>query len=320
MISLQDIRDAAQRIAPYINHTPLLRTPALDPLVGAVVYLKPENLQVIGAFKIRGASNALLSLTEDEKAKGVIACSSGNHGQAVAYMSHKLGIDAKIVMPENYNPVKKAGVESWGGTVILHGIKSSERAEKALEIAEKEGRTFIHPYMNDNVKAGQGTIGLEILEDCPDIDTVCVPVGGGGLIGGISVAIKNIRPKTRIVGVEPTGAMRYAISRELGRPIKLPNTDTIADGTRGNIAVQCNFEIIERYVEELIDATNDEVCAGLRAIVSKAKLVAEPSSVMGLGAAISGKLNCRPDEKVCFVLSAGNNNVEFLAKVLLGEA
>lgn len=316
MITYQDVLAAQQRIAPYIAHTPLLRVPALDAVLGCQVYLKPENLQITGSFKIRGAANAMLCLTDAQKQNGVVCCSSGNHAQGVACAAKLLGIDAVIVMPENVNPVKLAGTKSYGARVLLAGTRSSERDAKADELVRQEGRTLIHPYANDYVRAGQGTAAVEILQDEPDIDTIVAPVGGGGLLSGIATAAKAMRPGIRIVGTEPGGAPRYSASREAKKPVWLEQVDTIADGTRTDHADPDNFEMIEKLVDTLVTVTDEEIRAAMKLTALSARVVAEPSSSMPVAAALSKKLAVRPDEKVCFVISGGNIDPMLLKEVL----
>lgn len=316
MITYQDIVEAQKKIASYIIHTPLLRVPAMDTALGCEVYLKPENLQITGSFKIRGATNAMLRLSDAQKKKGVVCCSSGNHAQGVACAAKLLGLDAVIVMPENVNPVKLAGTKSYGATVSLVGTRSSERDEKAAELVREEGRTLIHPYSNDDVRAGQGTIALEILADAPDIDTIVVPVGGGGMLSGIAVAAKAIKPGIRIIGTEPAGAPRYGKSRRAQKPVWLDHVDTIADGTRTDHADPDNFETIERLVDTLVAVDDGDIRAAMKLTLSGAKVVAEPSSSMPVAAALSKKLPVRSDEKVCFVVSGGNADPMLLKEIL----
>lgn len=316
MITFDDVKKAEERIKGYVLRTPLLRVPALDELLGCEVYLKPENLQHTGSFKLRGATNCILSLSEEEKKRGIVACSSGNHAQGVACAAKRCGIDAVIIMPTNCNPVKLEGVKAFGSRVLLVGTLGSEREEKAKELMETEGRTQVHPYANDYIRAGQGTIGLEILEDQPDMDVVVVPIGGGGLITGVSTALKGIRPDIRVIGMEPEGAPRYSRSRKAGEPVTLKEVDTIADGTRTDHAEPENFKVIERLVDTLVTADDESIKKAMKTLVSKAKIVAEPSSVMGIGAALKGSLPVKRGEKVCFVLSGGNNDLKQLAEIL----
>lgn len=232
MIEYRDVQAAQARIASHIIRTPLLRVPALDEALGCQVYLKHEGFQAIGAFKIRGALNKALSLSEEELGRGLVCASSGNHAQGVAYAAHKLGAQAVIVMPTNANPVKLAGVQRWGGQVELVGTLSSQREERAAQLVREQGMVEIHPYADPFVAAGQGTLALEVLEDLPDASLIAAPIGGGGLISGIATAVKGAAPQVRTVGVEPAGAPRYTRSRAEGRPVQLESVQTIADGTR----------------------------------------------------------------------------------------
>jgi threonine dehydratase len=317
LIVYQDVIDARKRISPYIIHTPLLRAERLDAKLGCRAYIKPENLQVTGSFKIRGAANCILALSEDEKRRGIIATSSGNHAQGVACAAKLLGIDAVIIMPENCNSVKLANTKAYGAKVILAGTKSSERDEKAAELVETDGRTFIHPYANDFVKAGQGTIAAEILEDEPQMDVIVSPIGGGGLISGIATAAKEIRPSIRIIGSEPEGAKRYAVSRSAGKPMWLDNVwPTIADGTRTDHADPENFKIIEQLVDDLVSVSDSSIREAMWTMLSEAKIVAEPSSSMGVAAALDRSLNVRPGDRVCFVISGGNNDLSLIADII----
>ena len=316
MITFDNVKEAQERIEGYVLRTPLLRVPALDEILGCEVYLKPENLQHTGSFKLRGATNCILSLSQEEKTRGIVACSSGNHAQGVAGAAKRCGIDAVIIMPTNCNPVKLEGVKAFGVKVLLVGTLGSEREAKAKELMETEGRTQVHPYANDFIRAGQGTIGLEIMEDEPEMDAVVVPIGGGGLITGVATAVKGIRPDIRVIGMEPEGAPRYTLSREAGKPVTLSSVDTIADGTRTDHADPENFKAVERLVDTLVTVDDQAIKKAMKLMVSKAKIVAEPSSVMGIGAALSGKLPVKKGEKVCFVLSGGNNDLKQLAEIL----
>jgi threonine dehydratase len=316
MLTFEDIIEAHKRIKGYILRTPLLRVPALDKKLGCKVYLKPENLQFTGSFKLRGATNRLLVLSDEQKKNGVVCASSGNHAQGVACAAQRLGIDAVIVMPTNCNPVKLNGAKQFGATVILEGVLSSEREAKADEFSEKELKTLIHPYDDIYVRAGQGTIGIEILEDEPELDFVVVPIGGGGLISGVSTAVKTINPQIKVIGVEPEGARRYGVSREAGKPIWLKSVNTIADGTRTDHANDMSFLIIENFVDELVSVDDESIILAMKESVSTAKLISEPSSVMVIAAAMNGKLSVKPDDKVCFVISGGNNDLSLLSEVI----
>lgn len=316
MITLQDVQKAQERISPHIIRTPLLRVPALDEYLNCKVYIKPENLQHTGSFKLRGAMNRLLVLSDEEKQYGVVSASSGNHAQGVAYSSQLLGIKATIVMPENCNPVKAKNVKEFGSDLVLHGQLSSERDNKAKEIAKKEKRTEVHPFADDYVKAGQGTIALEILEDEPDMDIIVAPIGGGGLISGISIGAKSINPNITIIGVEPEGANRYSESLKAGEPVKLNKVDTIADGTRTDAANPSNFEIIKKYVDTVTTADDEDIKNAMKLVLEKAKIVVEPSSSLVIAAASKKSFKVKEDDKVCFVISGGNNDLKLLAEII----
>jgi threonine dehydratase len=316
MITLSDIQAARTRISPYILPTPLLRIPALDAALGCRVYLKLESLQRTGSFKLRGALNALLCLTDAQRTRGVVASSSGNHAQGVACAGQLLGVDVTIVMPTNCNPTKLAGVKSYGARVLLEGTLSTERDAKAAQLVAEEGRVEIHPYDNPYVKAGQGTLVLEALEQCPDLDVFVAPVGGGGLVCGVAAAAKGLKPDIRVVGVEPAGAARYTRSREAGKPITLENVDTIADGTRTSRAAPSSLEIMDALGVELATAEDSAIRAAMRLMVSGARQVAEPSSVLPIAAALSGRLDIGPEDAVCFVISGGNNDLKLLSEIL----
>ena len=310
MISLADIRDAHARISPYIRRTPLLRAAALDSFCGCQVYLKPENLQITGSFKLRGATNKLLSLSEEEKTRGIIAASSGNHGQAVAYAAQRLGLDAIIVMPSNAPPAKMDGVKSYGARLEIFGTLSSEREARMAEIAAKESRTQVHPYNDPQVSAGQGTAALEALEDEPELDVFVSQIGGGGLIGGLATAAKGVSPGMRFIGCEPAAAPRYQVSRANCKPSGIELGNTIADGTRTDRAVEKNFMVIEKLVGELYSVDDKHIKQAMYLYAQKAKLVVEPSGALSLAAMLGGQIKCKPSDKVCLMISGGNLDLD----------
>ena len=316
MIEYRDVQAAQARIASHIIRTPLLRVPALDEALGCQVYLKHEGFQAIGAFKIRGALNKALSLSEEELGRGLVCASSGNHAQGVAYAAHKLGAQAVIVMPTNANPVKLAGVQRWGGQVELVGTLSSQREERAAQLVREQGMVEIHPYADPFVAAGQGTLALEVLEDLPDASLIAAPIGGGGLISGIATAVKGAAPQVRTVGVEPAGAPRYTRSRAEGRPVQLESVQTIADGTRTDHANPDNFAVIQARVDELYTVEDRWIEEAMRLLMTAAKVIAEPSSVLPVAAALCGALPVRPEDKAGFVLSGGNADPALLARLL----
>ncbi len=331
MFTLSDVQDAAKRIAPYLQRTPLLRAEALDALVGCEVYLKAENLQPIGAFKLRGALNAMLQLSPLERSQGVVACSSGNHALGMAYAAKQLDIDTVIVIPQTISRAKLIALDALGAKelipgepesdkskihVVFKGSLASERDEEALRISREEGRTLIHPYKGDIIHAGQGSVALEILEDNPDIDTIIVPVGGGGLLCGIAVTAKAMKPDIRIVGAEPAGAPRYAFSRAAQSPMPLSSADTIADGTRTDHADPDNFRIIEEYVDDLVAASDHMIRKAVYNLALYSKMVVEPSAALGIAAAAARRASVYKKNKVCFVLTGGNIDPLLLAEIL----
>ena len=316
MLSLQDVQQAKVRISPYIVRTPLLRMPALDAALGCEVYLKFEGFQVMGAFKIRGAMNKALSLTPEELGRGLVCASSGNHAQGVACAAQRLGTKAVIVMPTNANPVKLDGVKSFGGQVELVGTLSSQREARAQELVAQEGMVNVHPYADPYVAAGQGTIGLEILEDLPGVEAVACPIGGGGLISGVSTAVKGLKESVQTIGVEPAGAPRYSVSRAAGRPMALEQVDTIADGTRTDHANPDNFAMIQARVDQLCTVEDDFIRQAMVLLMTKAKLTVEPSGALPVAAALAGVLPVQKGQKVAFVLSGGNVDPALAAQLL----
>ena len=316
MFTIDDIYSAQKRIRGYAVRTPLLRVAQLDEVLGCQVWLKPESLQRTGSFKLRGALNKLLSLTDEQKKHGVVCASSGNHGQAVAFAAQMLGIDAKVVMPVNANPVKIEGVRRYGGEIILCGTVSSEREEKMREMVAQEQRIAVHPFEDDHVKAGQGTTALEILEDNPHIDCIVVPIGGGGLISGMATAAKSVKPGVKVVGIEPAGAPRYGLSRQAKMPVALDKVDTIADGTKTDKANPLNFPIIEKYVDSIVSVDDDRIKEAMRLLLTQVKLFIEPSGALGVAAALCGKVPFTARDHVCFTLSGGNGDLNLLASLL----
>jgi threonine dehydratase len=313
--TIQDIREAQERLKPHIKHTPLLRAEKIDKAVGCQLYLKPETLQITGAFKIRGALNKALSLPRDAIANGLIATSSGNHAQGIAYAARMLGVKATIVVPVTTPKIKIENTQALGAEVILFDGDTAARWKKVCEIAEENKYTAVHGFEDPLVMAGQGTIGCEILEDLEDVDTVIVPLGGGGLLSGIATAIKETKPSVRVIGAEPALTPKYYQSRINKERTSLPLKNTIADGVRISVPGQNPFPIIEKYVDEIVLVEDEHIIAGMRVLAKDAKLIAEPAASIGIGALLAGAVKVRPDEKVCAVLSGGNWNLSDLAEI-----
>jgi threonine dehydratase len=313
--TIQDIREAQQRLKPHIKHTPLLRAEKIEKAAGCQLYLKPETLQITGAFKIRGALNKTLSLPREEIANGIIATSSGNHAQGLAYAARMLGVKAILVLPVTTPKIKIAYTQALGAEVILFDGDTAARWKRVYEIAEENGYVPVHAFEDPLVMAGQGTIGCEILEDLPDVDTVIIPMGGGGLISGIATAIKETRPSVRVVGAEPALTPKYYHSRLNKQRTTLPLKNTIADGLRISVPGQNPYPIIERYVDEIVLVEDEHIIEGMRALAKDAKLIAEPAAAIGIGALLAGVVKVRPDEKVCVVLTGGNWDLCDLAEI-----
>lgn len=313
MLTLDMIRQAKERIAPYIYETPLLHLPALEERLGCKVYVKCENMQKTNAFKLRGAMNRLLTLPEEELKKGVVTASSGNHGKATAYAAHLLGVPACVVLPDTAPKVKVEGIRGYGAEVVFSA--PAARYAVAAEQAEKKGYTLISPFDDYELMAGQGTAGLEILDQLPQVDTVVVPIGGGGLIGGVSTAIKETNPKVRVVGVEPANVCRYTQSIAAGKRVKLPDdAHSVADGTQTLCPGERNFPIVCRNVDQIVTVEEEFILKATKLLLTQGKILAEITSAQVMGAALQGKIAFRPDEKVVFLLSGGNIGMDQFAK------
>ncbi|TWC17529.1 threonine dehydratase [Pseudomonas sp. SJZ085] len=313
--TIQDIREAQERLKPHVRHTPLLRAEKIEKAAGCQLYLKPETLQITGAFKIRGALNKTLSMPREAIANGIIATSSGNHAQGLAYAARMLGVKAFLVLPVTTPKIKIANTEALGAEVILFDGDNLARWKRVYEIAAENGYTVVHGFEDPVVMAGQGTIGCEILEDLEDVDTVIVPMGGGGLISGIATAIKETKPSVRVVGAEPALTPKYYHSRLNKQRTTLPLKNTIADGLRLSVPGQNPYPIIERYVDEIVLVEDEHIIQGMRVLAKDAKLIAEPAASIGIGALLAGVVKVRPDEKVCVVLTGGNWDLCDLAEI-----
>lgn len=313
--TIQDILEARERLEPHIRHTPLLRAEKIEKAVGCQLYLKPETLQITGAFKIRGALNKALSLPREAIANGLIATSSGNHAQGIAYAARMLGVKAILVVPVTTPKIKIENTRAMGAEVVLFDGDTAARWKRVCEIAEENKYAAIHGFEDPLVMAGQGTIGCEILEDLEDVDTVIVPLGGGGLLSGIATAIKETKPSVRVIGAEPALTPKYFQSRINKERTSLPLKNTIADGVRISVPGQNPWPIIEKYVDEIVLVDDEHIVAGMRVLARDAKLIAEPAASIGIGALLAGAVKVRPDEKVCAVLSGGNWDLCDLAEI-----
>ncbi len=315
---LRDVQEASVRISGKIHHTPLLYSTTLSKLSGNDIYLKCENLQKTGSFKARGALNAVALLTPNERAQGVVTGSSGNHGQALAYAAREFGVRAVVVMPEDASLAKRQACEAYGGTILLCGTTAEARLAKAAELVANEGYVLVHPFDDPGIIAGQGTLSLEVVADLPDVDCIVAPVGGGGLLGGVSLAMKESNPRVRVIGVEPSVGARLRHSWQLGTVTELGDdawSPSVADGLRARRPGKLPYALSRAYVDDLVTVTESEIAAALRLILERVKLVVEPSGAVSVAAALAGQLGCSGKKVVC-VLSGGN--VELAKLVTLG--
>lgn len=309
--TLESIRAAAARVRPWIHRTPLLPSRSLSERLGVEVRLKCENLQRAGSFKIRGAMNALLQLDADQRARGVVAFSSGNHAQGVALGASLLGIPATIVMPENSVRSKVEATQAYGATVVQAGVTSATRDTVAREVAEKTGAAVIPPFDDVRILSGAGTVGLEIVEEWPDVTAIVVPLGGGGLLSGISLAATSINPEIEVYGVEPAAGNDGEQSFRTGSIVTIDPPQTIADGARTLALGQRNFPIIQERVRNIVSVDDDLLLETLKWAMYRTKLVIEPTGALGLAALVSGKI--QPRGPVAVVISGGNLDFSLLA-------
>lgn len=317
MVTLDRIRNAQQLLKGVATRTPLLKYP--NPINRRTLYLKPENLQPIGSFKLRGAYNKIASLSDDERRRGVIAYSSGNHAQGVAYAARAMGVRATIVMPDNAPPIKLNGTQALGADVVLVGPASSERKARAEQLAKEHGYAIVPPYNDENIIAGAGTAGLEIIEDLPDVDLVLVPCGGGGLISGVSTAVKLSNPKAKVIGVEPALANDATQSFQSGHIVELTAQEvsrTVADGLRTQSVGEINFQHIRQHVDGFINVTEDEILRAMRQLILNSKMVVEPSGAVTTAAFMFHAAELPSAERTVAVISGGSVEPAFLAKVL----
>jgi threonine dehydratase len=317
MLELADVLAARERVAETSRHTPLDYSHTYSAMTGAEVHLKLENTQRTGSFKIRGATNRIATLSESERAAGVVTASAGNHAQGVALAASRIGVDSKIVMPE-YAPISKVkATRNYGAEVVLHGEDYDTAARKAHEIEREEGRTYVHAFDDPMVMAGQGTLGLEILEDCPDLDTVVVAIGGGGLISGVATAIKAKRPDARVVGVQAEGASSVAESLEKGERVERERVDTIADGIATRTVGERTFEVIRERVDEVVTVSDSEIAIAVTALLERSKTLAEGAGAVPLAALLEGKFDYDEGEVVVPAICGGNIDLNVLTTVII---
>jgi len=307
---LRAIRAAAKRIRPYAHQTPVLTCTSLNAMVGAELFFKCENLQKVGAFKFRGAANSVFSLPESEAARGVATHSSGNHAQALALAARLRGIPAHIVMPENSPKIKVAAVRGYGARIVFCPPTQKDREQTLETVVAETGATFIHPYNNLSIIAGQGTCALELIEEIPDLDVVMAPVGGGGLLSGTALCCHYVKPEIQVIAGEPKGADDAFRSIRDGRIYPSENTNTIADGLRTSLG-SLTFPIIRRYVEKIITVEEESIVAAMRHIWERMKILVEPSAAVPFAALLEGSLQVG-DRRIGIILSGGNLDLDTL--------
>jgi len=314
-LTLDDVKRAQQALDGHVRPTPLYHSPNISTQLGLPVWFKTENLQRAGSFKIRGAYYKMTSLSADERARGVIAASAGNHAQGVALAAQTLGIAATICMPEGAPITKVAATEGHGARVVMHGQTYDDAYQKALALQQTFGYTFIHGFDDPFTVAGQGTIGLEIIQDLPDVATVFVPVGGGGLISGIALALKTLKPDVRIIAVQAAGAPAIYLSQRKGELVATDSVRTIADGIAIKRPGILNWEMIQRFVDEIVLVDDEEIAQAILTLLERVKLVVEGAGAVGLAALLAGKA-ARVTGPVCVLLSGGNIDVNVLSRII----
>lgn len=316
MIPLSHIIQAKRRIGGVVNKTPFSKAPLLSQMVGAEIYLKKENLQLTGAYKLRGAYNKIASVSDEERAKGVIAASAGNHAQGVAYSAKTFGIKAIIVMPEATPLLKVTGTKDLGAEVILHGDNYDEAYAYACQYSQEHGITFIHPFEDEAVIAGQGTVALEMLDGVNDLDIVVVPIGGGGLISGVSSAIKQLDPKIKVIGVTAKGAPAMFESFKAKSVIHSKSVRSIADGIAVRDTSESNLAHILECVDDIVQVDDEEIATAILFLLERQKLVVEGGGAAGVAAIMHHKFPFEKGMKIGTILSGGNIDVQTLAVII----
>lgn len=310
-LRLSDFEEVRARIAPHIKRTPLLTSRQLSELTGFDVRLKAEMFQRVGSYKIRGPLNKFALMSEEDKKRGVVCSSAGNHAQGVALAAKIHGIRAVVCMAENATPAKIAATRGYGAEVVLHGTIWDEANEKAKELVRSEGLTYVHPFDDEQLIAGQGTLGLEIVQDWPEVDAIVVPIGGGGLISGVSMAAKSFNPKIRVIGVESSDGPAMKASIEAGR-LETIDCRTIIDGLRVRRAGEINFSVVQRFVDSIVALPDSEIFEAMIWIMERCKLVVEGAAAAPVAALMHGLIDVPAGSRVAVVLSGGNVNLDQL--------
>ncbi len=316
MLALSSIHAARARIAGRVHVTPTVSATRVGQPAGVRLFLKCENLQKTGSFKPRGALNKLATLDAAARARGVVTVSAGNHAQALAWAARSEGVKATVVMQAAASPTKVAASRGYGAEVVLHGANGMEAFDHAHVLERERGLTFVHPFDDEVICAGAGTTGLELLDQVDDLDVVVVPIGGGGLISGIVVAIKETKPKIRVYGVEPVGAPSMRQSLDAGHAVRVQSLNTIADGLAAPMAGEVNYAIVRRYVDDVVLIGDDVIADALRELLLSTKLLAEPAGAAATAAIVSRSIPLRDGERVAAIVSGGNVDTDRLVGML----
>jgi len=308
-LTLRDFEEARARIAPHIRRTPLLTSRQMSDLTGFDIRLKAELFQKVGSYKIRGPLNKFALMPDQQKRHGVVCSSAGNHAQGVALAARIHGMRAVVCMAENATPSKIAATRGYGAEVVLHGTIWDEANEKAKEMVREEGLTYVHPFDDEELIAGQGTLGLEIVEDWPEVDAVVVPIGGGGLISGVAMAVKGFNPKIRVIGVESSDGPAMKMSVDAGR-LETIDCRTVIDGLRVRRVGEINFSVVQRFVDEIVTLPDTEIFEAVHWVMDRCKLVVEAAAAAPVAALIRGLVGLPTGSRVAVVLSGGNLNLD----------
>ena len=314
-VSLREIEQALQRIRKAIYLSPCAHSHALSGVAGSPIFLKLENLQRTGAYKERGALNKLLSLSAEERSRGLITASAGNHAQAVAYHASRLGIRAEIWMPLTTPIVKVSSTRQYGAEVVLHGTNFDEAYKGAQDRCREQGSTFVHPFDDEQVIAGQGTLALEVLQQVPQLEAVLVPVGGGGLVSGMAVALKQENPKIRVIGVQTSLIPSMVRAVREGHPVVLPGVSTLADGIAVRVAGEKTLPLVQKYVDEIVTVDEEEIAAAVLFLLEREKTLAEGAGACGVAAVLHHKV-ASAGKPTAVVVSGGNMDVNLLARII----
>lgn len=317
-VDLNRIKEAQKKLEGVVRKTPLIYSSTYSKLSGYEIYLKCENKQKTGAFKLRGAYNKMVNLTEEERKKGVLASSAGNHAQGVAYAATMCGVKSTIVMPATAPQAKVNATKGYGAEVIQYGEVYDDCHEKAVEIQKETGMTFVDPFNDEDVISGQGTIALEIIDQLPDVDAIVVPVGGGGLISGIAVAAKSVNPNIKIIGVQPEIIASSRASLDAGKVVTVKGPKSLADGISVQTPGEICFNYEREYVDDIVTITEDEIACAMFALMEKTKLIAEGSGAAPLAALLAGKIKVDA-KKVALLISGGNIDISMVAKIINRE-